>query len=189
MENQNVNTGTENSSAENNASNNETKPTVDELMMQLEVERMESKKRKEALDKALKEKGELTKSLREKMTADEQAEAERKEVEEKRQAEYESAIAELNFLKATKAYSNINDEKIVEGLIKAIDKKDHTAIAKVINAQIENAVKVAKAEWMGNLPDVRTGVEGGALTRKQIMSISDDIERQKAIAENIELFS
>lgn len=187
MENQNVNTGAENSSATNEGTEN--KPTVDELMMQLEVERMESKKRKDALDKALKEKGELTKSLREKMTADEQAEAERKEVEEKRQAEYESAIAELNFLKATKAYSNISDEKIVEGLIKAIDEKDHTAIAKVINAQIENAVKVAKAEWMGNLPDVRTGVEGGALTREQIMSISDDTERQKAITENIELFS
>ena len=81
-----------------------------------------------------------------------------------------------------------SDEKVVESLINAIDEKDHATIAKVINAQIESAIKVAKTEWMGNLPPVRTGVEGGTLTREQIMAISDDTARQKAITENIDLF-
>ena len=56
---------TESQSTENNA-------TVEELKAQLAAERAEKERHKTALDKALKEKGDITKQLRAKQTAEEQ---------------------------------------------------------------------------------------------------------------------
>ena len=47
-------------------------PTVEELMAQLATEKADRAKEKQALDKALREKGELTKALRAKQTTEEQ---------------------------------------------------------------------------------------------------------------------
>lgn len=164
------------------------KPDVDALMAELAAEKAARLKDKAALDKALKEKGDLTKTLRQKMTASEQEEELKKEAERQREEELNNVKSELNHIKAVAAYKSISDEKIVEELINAISDADHAAIAQIIENEKSKAVKVAQAEWMKSRPPVNNG-SGVAMTKEQILAIKDSTERQKAIAANIELFS
>lgn len=163
------------------------KPDINALMAELAAEKAARLKDKAALDKALKEKGDLTKTLRQKMTASEQEEELKKEAERQREEELNNVKSELNHIKAVAAYKAISDEKIVEELINAISDADHAAIAQIIENEKSKAVKVAQAEWMKSRPPVNNG-SGVAMTKEQILAISDTVERQKAIAANMELF-
>lgn len=166
-----------------------TTPTVDELMAQLAAERARADKNKLELDKALKENGTVKKALREKQTAEE-AEAEaRAEQQRIRDEEYEALKAENNLIKASNAYKGISDEKVVAKLIDAVSNADHTAIAKLIDEQCRKAVADAEANWLANRPRVNNGSgDGTPLSKKDIMAIRDFGERQRAIAENMNLF-
>lgn len=166
-----------------------TTPTVDELMAQLAAERARADKNKLELDKALKENGTVKKALREKQTAEE-AEAEaRAEQQRIRDEEYEALKAENNLIKASNAYKGISDEKVVAKLIDAVSSADHTAIAKLIDEQCRKAVADAEANWLANRPRVNNGSgDGTPLSKKDIMAIRDFGERQRAIAENMNLF-
>lgn len=166
---------------------NENKPDIDALMAELAAEKAANLKNKAALDKALKEKGDLTKTLRQKMTASEQEEELKKEAERQREEELANVKNELNHIKAVAAYKSISDEKIVEELINAISDADHAAIANIIENEKSKAVKSAQAEWMKSRPPVNNG-NGVAMTKEQILAITDQAERQKMIAANIELF-
>ena len=181
------NTSTEEVVTETTETVENNKQDVDALMAELAAEKAARLKDKAALDKALKEKGDLTKTLRAKMTASEQEEELKKEAERQREEELNSVKSELNHIKAVAAYKAISDEKIVEELINAISDADHAAIANIIENEKSKAVKIAQAEWMKSRPPVNNG-SGVAMTKEQILAIQDSAERQRAIAANIELF-
>ena len=173
---------TQNKSADNNT------PTVEELMAQLASERAEKERNKLALDKALKEKGDITKQLRAKQTAEEQEAEAKKEAQRIADEEIESMRKELNHIKAVNAYKNISDEKVVEKLIGAISESDHNSISQIIANECKKAVAEAESKWLKDRPRVQHGQYSG-LSKEQIMTISDRNERLKAIAENQNLFS
>ena len=161
-------------------------PTVEELMAQLAAEKAAGLKNKQALDKALKEKGEITKALRAKQTAEEQEAEAKAEADRLQNEKYENAMKELNHMKAVSAYKNVS-EKSIETLIEAVAEGDHSAIATIIDNEVKAAVAAAKAEWMKTRPAVNAG-KYSSMTREQIMAIPDRNERLKAIAMNPTLF-
>ena len=145
---------------------------------------------KQSIDKMAKEAAEKKRAERAKMTEEERAAQERAEEFEKLREKAEADAKELNHLKAVSAYKNISEEKVVEKLIDAISDSDHAAIAKIISDECEKAVKAKEAEWKVNRP---AGFVGSgsypSKTKEEIMAITDPIERQKAIAENLSLFN
>lgn len=162
-------------------------PSVEELMAQLATERAEKEKNKLALDKALKEKGDITKQLRAKQTAEEQEAEAQKEAQRLADEERESMRKELNHIKAVNAYKSIPDEKVVENLIDAISDADHNTIAQIIENEKKKAVAEAEQQWMKDRPRVNHG-QHSTMSREDIMAIKDAYERQSMIAQNIELF-
>ena len=174
-------------SPKDNAKQGESSPTVDELLAQLALAKAESAKLKSANDKLSKESAEYKRQQRATMTAEEQKNA---EIEEKIKAlteRAELAEKENNHNKAVAAYKSLSDEATIEQLIDAISDADHNAIAAIITAEKQKAVKEAQADWLKNRPQISSGV-GTAMTREQIMAISDTAERQRAIAQNLSLF-
>ena len=144
---------------------------------------------KQSIDKLTKEAAEKKRAERAKMTEEERITQERAEEFERLKEKAEADAKELNHLKAVSAYKNISEEKVVEKLIDAITDSDHVAIAKIISDECEKAVKAKEAEWKVNRP---AGFVGSGSypnkTKEEIMAITDPIERQRAIAENISLF-
>lgn len=145
---------------------------------------------KKSVDKLTSEAAEKKRAERAKMTEEERIAQERAEEYERLKEKAEADAKELNHLKAVSAYKNISEEKIVEKLIDAIADSDHIAIAKIISDECEKAVKAKEAEWKVNRP---AGFVGSgsypSKTKEEIMAIADPVERQRAIAENIILFS
>lgn len=191
MANETTNNVTEtNTSVETNATEaktTETKPTVEELMAQLASERAEKERNKLALDKALKEKGDITKQLRAKQTAEEQQAEEQAEAQRIRDEEFEAMKAELNHNKAVNAYKSISDEKMVESLIDAVSDADHNAIANIMEKYANAKVKDAQTEWLKSRPQANAG-QYSSMTAEQIMAIKDSDERLRAIAMNQQAF-
>lgn len=167
---------------------NEETPTVEELMAQLAEAKATGAKQKQALDKALREKGEITKALRAKQTAEERATEEKEEAERLQREKYEQVEKELNHMKAVSAYKSLSTEKAVENLIDAISDGDHNAVAALIENEVKSAVAKAEAEWKKSRPRVNVGGSYTGMTKDQIMNIKDRAERRKAIAMNQELF-
>ena len=142
-------------------------PTVEELMAQLATEKADRAKEKQALDKALREKGELTKALRAKQTTEEQEAEAKAEAERLQNEKYEEAVKELNHIKAVNAYKSVS-EKSVEKLIDAVSDADHNTIAAIIEAEKKAAVAEAQAEWMKSRPRVNAGGEYSGMTKEQM---------------------
>jgi len=189
MANENATNVVETTSTNTNETNtNASTPTVEELMAQLESERAEKERHKSALDKALKEKGDITKQLRAKQTEDERLAEEQAEAQRIRDEELENLKAENNRMKAVGAYKSISSEKVVESLIDAVSNADHNAIALIIENEIKAAVKVAQTEWLKSRPQANVGTDS-AMTKEQIMAIPDRDARMRAIAQNQNLFS
>ena len=185
---QNANTTvTDNEQTTTTSQTNNSTPSVEELMAQLATERAEKEKNKLALDKALKEKGDITKQLRARQTAEEQEAEAQKEAQRLADEERESLRTELNHIKAINAYKGISDEKVVNKLISAISDADHNAIATIIENECKKAVAEAEQQWMKDRPRVNHG-QHSTMSREDIMAIKDSYERQSMIAQNIELF-
>ena len=163
-------------------------PTVEELKAQLAELQADRDKYKSANDKLSKSEAEMKRQLRAKQTEEElKAEADA-EAQRLRDEELETLRAENNRHKALSAYKSI-DEKTVDKLIQAVASANHSEIARIIDSEIAQAVKKAETQWLSSRPRVNAGVGGdGAVTKQSIMAIQDRAERQRAIAENIELF-
>ena len=165
--------------AETNTQTEETKtPTVEELMAQLASERAEKEKYKNASDKASSEAAQYKKQLRSKQTAEEQEAEAKAEAERLQNEKYESAVKELNHMKAVAAYKSIS-EKSVDTLIEAVAESDHSAIAAIIENEVKAAVANAKAEWMKSRPPVNIGsIEDNAPTKEEFarMNYSKRVE-------------
>lgn len=158
-----------------------------ETVVENSISKAEYDKLKSALDKALKEKGDITKQLRAKQSEDERLMAEQAEQQRIREEEYELLKAENNRMKAVGAYKSISNEKVVDKLIEAVSNADHNEIALIIDNEIKAAVKSAQAEWLKSRPQANIGTDN-AITRDEIMAIKDSAERQAMMAQHIELF-
>ena len=186
-----TNSSAENSTnaVENNASAENSTPTIEELMTQLATERATNERNKVALDKALKEQGELKKSLRARQTAEEQ-EAEAKKEQEEQQKSY---IAELETFKRT---AEARSRYALQGMSAELADKaaeaeiagDMDALADIQKQHTEMLIKQNRAEWLKSSPEPQAGNAYSSMTKEQILQIQDRNERRKAIAQNLNLF-
>lgn len=162
---------------------------IAELLTQIAEMKAQLSKNKNALDKALREKGDITKQLRAKQTVEEQEEEARKEAERIKNEKFAEMEKELNHIKAVSAYKGkVADDKI-DVLIDAVTDNDHDAIANTVQAAYERGKKDGQAEYLKNRPQINAGSGSGSMTVDEIMAIKDGDERRRAIAENIHLFN
>ena len=149
-------------------------PKVEDLMSELAQLKADMARNKNALDKALREKGEITKKLREKQTAEEaeaEAKAEAEAARAEREAEMEKTIAtyEAKSMFAEMGLSGNDLETAVKAKIDGDDKTVYSVIVKHFEKKYESALKTKESEWLGNRPQVNVGVgeSGTALTKEQ----------------------
>lgn len=132
--------------------------SIEEIMAENARLKVENTRNKVALDKALKNAGELTKQLRAKMTAAEQEEEAKKEAEEAQRAE-------LNELKEFKRRTEARDRYLSMGMSvefakQAADaevKGDMDAFATVMKQYNDASLKEREAEWLKSRPDINVG--------------------------------
>ena len=140
---------------------------------------------KKATEKAVVEAEKLAK-----MNAEEKREHERQKLEEelaeyKRKDQYYSLSREATNM--LHEHSITADDELLSMIVKDTAEDTQSAVnsfVTLLNAKVEEGVKQALS---GNSPRVNTGTN--AMTKKQILSIKDRAERQRAIKENIQLFN
>lgn len=163
---------------------------TDALMAEIARMRVSEQKMKKELDKALKEKGEVTKALRAKQTAAELEDEAKREEEERHQA-YVMELEE--FKRKTEAKERyLMQGMSVEMATKAADAEvsgDMEALTDIQRQHTEATLKAARAEWQKSIPQPNFGTgEYSSMTKKEILSIKDTAERQKAILANRQMF-
>ena len=159
-------------------------PKVEDLMAEMAQLKADMARNKNALDKALKEKGEITKKLREKQTAEEveaeeRAKAEAERVE--REAEKDKKIAQYEARAMFAEMGLVGDdlETAINAKIEGDEKTVYSVIVKYFEKKYESALKDKESEWLGNRPQVNVGVgDGTTLTQEQFdaMSMSEKVE-------------
>lgn len=178
--------GTENSENENEDSGANT----DALMAEIARMKVSEQKMKKELDKALKEKGEVTKALRAKQSAAELEDEAKREEEERHQA-YVMELEE--FKRKTEAKERyLMQGMSVEMATKAADAEvsgDMEALTDIQRQHTEATLKAARAEWQKSIPQPNFGTgEYSSMSKKDILAIKDTAERQRAILANRQLF-
>lgn len=163
---------------------------TDALMAEIARMRVSEQKMKKELDKALKEKGEVTKALRAKQTAAELEDEAKREEEERHQA-YVMELEE--FKRKTEAKERyLMQGMSVEMATKAADAEvsgDMEALTDIQRQHTEATLKAARAEWQKSIPQPNFGTgEYSSMSKKDILAIKDTAERQKAILANRCLF-
>lgn len=151
--------------------------------------RAELAKQKAATDKAAKEAGEYRKQLRAKQSAEEIAAEEKRiqdEEKDRKLAELEKrfAVAEISKKVMTLGSDEAGSAKIAELMYGAEDADAAlTEIGKLFAAR-EKALRLE----FGKIPAPGVGNTENAMTKDDIFNIKDPIARQKAIANNLQLF-
>lgn len=171
-------------SGESGEGSQENNPSVEELMAQLAQERAENAKNKNALDKALREKGELTKNLRAKMTAEEQEQEAKREAEEAKDAKIQELESKFRTMDYSKRYMGIGmDEKTAESLseltgdLPDVD-KFFSALDKFVKAKIKTAGENAVQELIKSNPDIKAGT-GSTDKNAWVGDIAKELAHQK----------
>ena len=194
--NTNVNTNVDATVDTNTATPEEVKadaPSVDDLMAEIAQMKADMARNKNALDKALREKGEITKKLREKQTAEEaeaeakaEAEAERAE----REAEKDRIIAqyEAKAMFAEMGLSGKDLDTAIQAKIDGDEKTVYSVIIKYFENKYETALKTKESEWLGNRPQVNVGVGSSTTLTQKEFSRMGYSERVKLANENPELY-
>ena len=170
-------------------------PKVEDLMSELAQLKADMARNKNALDKALREKGEITKKLREKQTAEEaeaEAKAEAEAARAEREAEMEKTIAtyEAKSMFAEMGLQGEDLETAVQAKIDGDEKTVYSVIVKYFEKKYESALKTKESEWLGNRPQVNVGVgeSGTALTKEQFSEMSYK-ERMELKSKDIETYN
>ena len=146
-----------------NGDGHENTPTVDELLAQLAQERATNAQNKAALDKALKEKGELTKNLRAKMSAEEQEAEAKKAADEAKDARIQELESKFRTMDYSKRYMGIGmDEKTAETLSEMTGEltdpdKFFSALGKFITASNKSAGENAIQDLIKKNPEIKAG--------------------------------
>lgn len=163
--------------------------TVEQLKAELAKERAARQRDKIALDKVLKENGDVKKQLRAKQTA--------QEVEE--EAKREESEAQKAYVAELEEYKHKNEAKeryLLQGMDAETAKKaaeaevngDMDELASIQKKYMETKIKEKEAEWKKSRPQLNAGEGGSSMTKEEIMAIKDTAERQKAIAANLGAF-
>lgn len=146
-----------------NGSGSEKTPSVEELLAQLAQERATNAQNKAALDKALKEKGELTKNLRAKMSAEEQEAEAKKAADEAKDARIQELESKFRTMDYSKRYMGIGmDEKTAETLSEMTGEltdpdKFFSALGKFITASNKSAGENAIQDLIKKNPEIKAG--------------------------------
>lgn len=146
-----------------NGDGHENTPTVDELLAQLAQERATNAQNKAALDKALKEKGELTKNLRAKMSAEEREAEAKKAADEAKDARIQELESKFRTMDYSKRYMGIGmDEKTAETLSEMTGEltdpdKFFSALGKFITASNKSAGENAIQDLIKKNPEIKAG--------------------------------
>lgn len=157
-------------------SGSEKAPSVEELLAQLAQERATNAQNKAALDKALKEKGELTKNLRAKMSAEEQEAEAKKAADEAKDARIQELESKFRTMDYSKRYMGIGmDEKTAETLSELTGElsdadKFFSALDKFMKSKIKSAGEDAIQELIKKNPEIKSGTgdsEKNALAKEK----------------------
>lgn len=154
-------------------------PTVEELTLQLAKANAEKARYKNSIDKLTHENSELNKWKRERMSAQEQQEAEDAEAKALQEA----------YVKELESYKAINEAaKRYVSMGMSVELATATATAEVqgdmdtvlanINKNKEDALTAAKAEWLKSRPDIPDGNSNAGITPEQFENM-DLFERTK----------
>lgn len=136
----------------------ENTPSSDELMIQLAAERAERERTKNALDKALKEKAEITKKYRATLSANEQAEIAQKEQREAEQAEVKELRQWKATVEATKRYKALEmDDQLAEETAKAEIEGDMDKVTENFSKHIKAIKASAYQQLLAERPDIKAG--------------------------------
>lgn len=122
------------------------------------------------------------------MNAQERAEYERDQLKKKLdELERKDTLAEMSKTARRMLFDdNITVSDDLLALLVTTDAEETKQTVKAFSSLFKEAVKTAVADALkGSTPKTGTG---GTVTKEQIMSIKDRTERQKLIAENIDLF-
>ena len=158
-------------------------PTIEEIMAELAKERAEKEKTKVALDKALKETGELKKNLRQKMTAQEQEDEAKREQDEQHKA-YVASLEEFKHkTEAKERY--LMQGMSVEMAAKAAEAEvsgDMDALATIQKQHTDSIIRAKEKEWKKSTVGINAGVDGEfSVTKEQFnkMSYAKRVELKK----------
>lgn len=149
-----------NTKAETKPENNG--PTIEELTIQLAQANAEKQKYKNSIDKLTKSNGDLTKQLREKMTAEEQLSAAKAEEDEAQKAYVKELEEYKRKSEAKNRYMSIQkmDADTAEKAAVAEVTGDYEALSTIQQQFTEASLKAKEAEWIKNRPFVNAGVGG-----------------------------
>lgn len=165
-------------------------PSVENLMAEIAKMKAEAEKNKLALDKAMKERGDAVKALREKQSAEEIADEAKREQEEA----HNQYVKDLEQFKAR---TLAEKRYLMQGMAPEMADKaaqaeidnDMDALATIQKQYTDAALKAAKAEWQKSIPEANRGTGNApTMTKEEIFAIKDPVARQKAIAANMALF-
>lgn len=188
-----VNSTPDNPTPDNPTNDTDKDARIAELERQLAKAELDGKKNKAALDKALKEKGDITKELREKMTEAQRAQLEKEEADE----EQKKYVSDLELYKqrneAIKRYMSVPGmtmELAEKAADAELDKDSGTDFATVMEEYYTTRAKKEKEDAIKKRSQPNVG-DGNypKMTKEQILAIKDTSERQKAIAQHLDLFS
>lgn len=166
-------------------------PSIESLMADLAKTKAELEKANLAKDKAMKERGDAVKALREKQSAEEIADEAKREQEE-------AHNAYVKDLEQFKTRTLAKERYLMQGMtVEMADKAsqaevdgDMDTLATIQKQHTDAALKAAKAEWQKSIPEVNRGTGNApTMTKDEIFAIKDPVARQKAIAANIALFN
>lgn len=147
---------------DNGGSGSEPDVTLESLMEKIATLEVENKKNKAALDKALKEKGDITKQYREVLTEAQQAKIDKENADEE-QRQY---VADLEKFKATAeakaryALQGMSEEMAVKAAEAEID-GDMDALATIQKQHTEMLIKKKEEEWLKSRPPINAGAGNG----------------------------
>ena len=165
-------------------------PSVENLMAEIAKMKAEAEKNKLALDKAMKERGDAVKALREKQSAEEIADEAKREQEEA----HNQYVKDLEQFKAR---TLAEKRYLMQGMAPEMADKaaqaeidnDMDALATIQKQYTDAALKAAKAEWQKSIPEANRGTGNApTMTKEEIFAIKDPAARQRAIAANMALF-
>ncbi len=187
------NTPPENEVSSTETGNNDVKDTSTETI-DYQAKYVESearnKKLKADLDNSLKKLGEMTKTLRAKMSEAE-LQAEQKAAEDEEKAahvkELEDYKAQNEALKRYRIQGM--DEELAAKAAKAEIEGDMDELANIQAQHTKALLKEKEAEWTASRPKAQMGDgEDSNMTKEEIFAIKDPKERQIAIAKNLKTF-
>lgn len=165
--------------------------TVEALMAKIATLETRNADNKAALDKALKENGQLKKQYRETLTEAQKAKMD-KEMEDEEQKAYVLGLEQYKQKnEAMKRYMTVQgmSAELAEKAAEAEVSGDMEKLSEIQSQHSEMKLKEERAKWQKSIPQPQFGTgEYSSMTKEDIVNMKDRNERRRAIAQNMSLF-